>query len=205
MAADRPLPIRMLEMSRLSGHARSLLLDASCLLNLYATDRLREIAKALPYQLWVSDYVLEQEALYVRRPGSTGMWEAPESVDLALLVDEGLIQLMRLEHPAEEATFVDLAALVDDGEAITGALALHRGCSVATDDRKARRVLGERTPSVALVSTLELLKLWAEEAVVPRVELRAAMAEMQSGASYIPGARDPLYEWWRSIVSGSGT
>ncbi len=184
-------------MTRLFG---SLLLDASCLLNLYATGRLREIAVTLPYQLRVTDYVLEREALYVWRPSSTGGQEVREPVDLSPLVDEGLIQVMRLEHPEEEATFVDLAALVDDGEAITGALALHRGCSVATDDRKARRVLGERTPSIQLVSTLELLKLWEEEGSVPGRVFRAALAEMQSGASYIPGERDPLYTWWQSIL-----
>ena len=44
-----------------------LLLDASCLLNLYATGRLREIAEVLPYQLCVAGYVAEQEALFVRR------------------------------------------------------------------------------------------------------------------------------------------
>ena len=128
-----------------------------------------------------------------------------EPVDLTSLLEEGLIQLMRLEHPAEEISFIDLAANLDDGEAVTGALAFRRGWSVATDDRKARRVLGQLYPPVELVSTLELLKLWAEEVQVPSDELGAAMAEMQSSASYRPGARDPLYEWWRSIVCRSGT
>ena len=128
-----------------------------------------------------------------------------EPVDLTSLLEEGLIQLMRLEHPAEEISFIDLAANLDDGEAVTGALAFRRGWSVATDDRKARRVLGQLNPPVELVSTLELLKLWAEETRVPRDEPGAAMAEMQSSASYRPGARDPLYEWWRSIVCRSGT
>ena len=179
-----------------------ILLDASCLLNLYATGRLREIAMTLLYQLVVADYVLEQEAIYVRLPGSEGLYDERAPVDLYPLVDEGLIQVMRLEQPPEESTFVDLAALVDDGEAVTGALALHRGCSIATDDRKARRVLGERAPGVPLVSTLELLKLWADEATVPDIELRAAMAEMRSGASYVPGDRDPLYTWWRTVLHG---
>ena len=128
-----------------------------------------------------------------------------EPVDLTSLLEEGLIQLMCLEHPAEEISFIDLAANLDDGEAVTGALAFRRGWSVATDDRKARRVLGQLSPPVELVSTLELLKLWAEEVQVPSDELGAAMAEMQSSASYRPGARDPLYEWWRSIVCRSGT
>ena len=101
----------------------------------------------------------------------------------------------------DQATFVALAALVDDGEAATGALALHRGCAVATDDRKARRVFGEFMPDVPLVSTLELMKLWADESQIPLDELRAAMDAMRDRASYVPSSRDPLFEWWASIGS----
>ena len=180
---------------------RSLLLDASCLLNLHATGRLREIAAALPYDLAVADYVLEREALYTWLIGPDGTPDQRAPVDLFPLVREGLVRVMRLEHPDEELTFVDLAASIDDGEAVTGALAFHRGCSVATDDRKARRVFRERVPSVPLVSTLDLLELWARDSSVSDVELRAAMVAMRTGASYVPGPRDPLYEWWRRVMS----
>ena len=110
---------------------------------------------------------------------------------------------MRLEQLEEELTFVDLAASIDDGEAVTGAIALHRGCSVATDDRKARRVLGELEPPVSLVSTLELLKLWTQEGSVSDVELRSAMVSMRIGASYIPANGDPLYAWWQEVMQES--
>ena len=200
----------------------SLLIDANCLLNLYATGRLRDIVYALPYQFWVADFVVEREALFVWRRSTVDGEDVKEPVDLTLLIDEGLIQLMRLDKTKEEATFVALAAELDDGEAVTGALAFHRGCAVATDDRKARRVLGQLSPPVELVSTLELLKRWGKEAQVPRDELGAAMAEMQSSASYRPGRRDPLTApdewrghgaqqcaagfcaWWRSVASHSG-
>lgn len=162
------------------------LLDASCLLNLYATGRLRDIALALPYRLGVAEYVRQREAIYVWRRGSTGIEDERVPVDLDPLVDEGAIQVVRPERPEEEATFVDFAAVVDDGEAVTIALALHRGCSVATDDRKARRILAERAPSVPLFSTLELLKAWAERASVSNDELRQAMLAIRSDASYIP-------------------
>lgn len=47
----------------------------------------------------------------------------------------------------EEETYVNLALQLDDGEAATGALAIHRGAVVATDDRKAIRILtGEPLP-----------------------------------------------------------
>ena len=79
-----------------------ILLDASVLLNLYATGRLREIAAALPCQLAVADYVLEQEALYTWVVDPDGTHERPEPLDLSPLVHEGLIRVMRLEHPGEE-------------------------------------------------------------------------------------------------------
>ncbi len=183
----------------------SIILDASCLLNLYATGHLREIAIALPNQFWVADYVAEREALFVWRRSRTDGKEVREPVDLTSLTEAGLIQLMRLEEPVEEATFVALGAELDDGEAVTGALAFHRGCAVATDDRKARRVLGQLSPPVELVSTLEILKRWAEESRIPGDELSAALAEMQSSASYIPGVRHPLYQWWLSVVDRSGS
>lgn len=182
---------------------QTLILDACCLLNLYATGRLREIAIAVPFQLAVADYVLEEEALYVWLPDSTGGPETRMLVDVSHLVGEDLLAVVRLEHPEEEALFVDLAAVVDDGEAVTGALALLRGYSIATDDRKARRVLTEREESVHLVSTLTLVRAWAEQAAVPNVEVREALDAIRTGASYEPGERDPLYDWWRRIMYGN--
>ncbi len=180
----------------------TVLLDASCLLNLYATERFGVIASSLREHVAVADYVVDQEALYVRRRPSADAPEEQAPVDLSPLVPDGVVEVMRLERPEEEATFVSLAALMDDGEAVTGALALHRGCSVATDDRKARRVLGQRAPTVPLVSTLDLLSQWAEATSIPAPELRTAMECMRSGASYVPGPRDPRFEWWREVVQG---
>ena len=181
----------------------TLLLDASCLLNLYATGRLLEVAQALPWQLAVVDYVLEQEALYVR---TVELYEGEVEtlpVDLSPLIDGGLLVVVRLETASEEAHFVELAASLDDGEAMTGAIARNRGFAVAIDDRKARRVLGEWAPGVRLVSTLELVQQWG--ASVPIDDVSRALRSMRHGARYVPGPRDPLYEWWRNIVEGPTT
>ena len=188
----------------MTRHFDSLLLDANCILNLYATGHLREITCGLPYQFRIADYVLKHEALYIWHPSPTDGSVVQEPVEMTPLVEEGLIQLMRLEGSAEEATFVELAADLDDGEAVTGALAFHRGCPVATDDRKARRVLGQLIPPVELVSTLELLKQWSEDNQIPKEQLASAMATMQSCASYRPGRRDPRYEW-QSIICRAGS
>ncbi len=157
---------------------------------------------AVPYRVGVAYYVVKREALYVWRSDLAGAEEQRVPVDLGPLVEECLIKVMHIEGQDEEWSFVDLASMMDDGEAVTGAIALHRGYAVATDDRKARRVLVERAPLISIVSTLELLKLWAESAQVPQCEMRAALVAMRTGASYLPGERDPLYWWWAEIYEG---
>ena len=180
-----------------------LILDASCLLNLYATDRMLEIAAALPWQLAVADYVLEQEALYVRTIGAQEEQEETVPVDLSTLIDEGLLLVLRLKNPSEQSSFVELAAVLDDGEAVTGAIALNRGHAVAIDDRKAIRVLGEKARGMRLVSTLELMRQWS--AFVPAQEVREALRAMQHRARYVPGQRGPLHDWWRDMMECSGS
>ena len=91
---------------------------------------------------------------------------------------------------------------MDDGEAVTGAIALNRGYSVAIDDRKARRVLGEKAPGMRLVSTLELMRRWAESVTIE--EVGRALRAMQHRARYIPGQQDPLYAWWHTMMEASG-
>lgn len=172
------------------------LLDASCLLNLYATGRLRDIAAAQPYSLGAADYVVRQEALYTLRPapGERTYERVPMNMDP--LVDEGVVQVLHLEGQEEAGTFVDLAALVDDGEAITAALAFHRGFALAIEDRKARRLFAKYTPTVPLVSTLQLLRQWEQAPSVEPSELREASLAMRHGSSSVASEQDSLYEWW---------
>jgi predicted nucleic acid-binding protein len=183
------------------GPLRPIILDASCLLNLYASERLQEIAQTLPQPLAVADYVIQQEALYIRRRSSDQDQEEREPVNVEPLVSAGLIQVMKVNSEAEATTFVDLASEMDDGEALTWALAVHRQCDVATDDRKARRILSTRAPQVLVAFTLTLVKQWAELAGIAKAELRAVLLNIRSGANYYPGERDPLSPWWIDIVS----
>ena len=179
-----------------------LILDANCLLNLCATEHFREIAMSLHDQVGVADFVLQEEALFIRRETPTDDHDEQVPVDLTPFVYEGLVEVMYLESPNEQATYVDLSSLVDDGEAVTAALALHRGCSIATDDRKARRVFAKRIPTVPLVSTLDLVDRWVKTASIPLGKLQTALEEMRSGANYVPGRRDPYHDWWLQVMQG---
>ena len=177
-----------------------LFLDACCLINLYATGRLRDIAWHSPYAFWVADYVLKQEAVIYRRSEAASASVEKIPIDLSPLLDEGLIQAMALENPEWESTYVYIAQFVDDGEAITGALAFHCGASIATDDKKARRVLREIVPSVPQVSTLDLLKQWMDAASVSDIAMREALIAIKTNANYVPSPRDPLYSWWQHTM-----
>ena len=179
-----------------------LILDANCLLNVYATEYFREIVVSLRDQVGVTDFVLKEEALFIRRETPTDDPDEQDPVDLTPFVSEGLVEVMYLESPNEKATYIDLSALVDDGEAVTAALALHRKCSIATDDRKARRVFAERIPTVPLVSTLDLVNQWVKTASIPLGKLQTALKRMRSGANYVPGHRDPYHDWWLQVMQG---
>lgn len=177
-----------------------IILDASCVLNLYASGRFKEIAESLPEPLVVSDYVVEREALFIAYKESEQDEEQKKTVDLSSLVSAGLIKVISIYGEKEQETFVDLATELDDGEAVTVSLAEHRGFCVATDDRKALKVISERA-LIHATSTLELVKRWAEVCNVPRKEIKTVLALIWEGASYYPGERDPLYSWWRDMMS----
>jgi predicted nucleic acid-binding protein len=179
-----------------------IILDTSCVLNLYASGRFKEIAEALPEALIVSDYVVEQEALFIRykEPGQDE--EQRRKVDLNPLVSAGLIKVISINSEKEQETLVDLAAELDDGEAITISLAEHRRCRVATDDRKALKVISERA-LIQATSTLELVKRWAEARNISRAEVKPVLSLIWEGASYYPGERDPWYSGWRDVMSGA--
>jgi predicted nucleic acid-binding protein len=177
-----------------------IILDASCLLNLYASGRLKDIAETLPEPLVVSDYVLHQEALFVRYKESDEDVEEKKPVDINPLVSAGLIRVVSINSEDEQETFVDLATELDDGEAITISLAEHRGCKVATDDRKALKVISDRS-LINVSSTLELVKQWADARNVPKEDIRTVLLHIWTRASYYPGEQDSLYSWWLGMVS----
>jgi len=174
-------------------------LDASSILNLYATGRMRDILTVTPSGAGIVEYVLQKEALFVRGTDPS-QGEIKEPVVLDPLINEGLLRVFRLESSAETALFVDLASQMDDGEAMTAAIAICRSCSLATDDQKALRILSVRAPHLDVTTTLGLIRRWAEATSTPRVILEALEESMRTKASYRFSERDPHYGWWLSAV-----
>lgn len=189
------------------------LLDACCVINLLASGVAEEVLATVPARFAVAQLVAEDEALFVAEEdddepdgdeAAAGSDESagldPERLDLTSLIEKGRLEVMELGTHEEHETFVELALQLDDGEAMTAALATHRGGEVATDDRKAIRLLEGRSPSVPLRRTSSLLRMWVRRRNVPEEWVREVLRSIQRRASFTPPRDDPEVEWWRKVV-----
>lgn len=162
-----------------------IILDACCAINLHASGHMENILKAIPGTVALATFVLDEEIL---------------RSNLQSFVKRGLIRTVSLDSEAEEISFVNFAVELDDGEAVTGAIAMHRHWGVATDDRKAQRVFARSNPGLQLLSTPELLKHWADTHNPPLEVVREVLLNIQTQASYKPSTTHSLHAWWQSIV-----
>lgn len=174
------------------------LLDARSLLNLYASRHLGDILAAFPARFAVADRVM-QESLYVRRGGDGEDADEREPVELAPFITQGLLCILSFETEQEMTAFLEFATQLDDGEAMSCALAYLHGYSVVTDDRKALRLLGRYASHVTCYGTLDVLQAWAGEGMSDTV-LRTILRAIRERASYFPGTNHPLYPWWANLL-----
>jgi predicted nucleic acid-binding protein len=175
------------------------LLDACSLVNLYASGDIGRLLTDLPFQFAITEMVRD-EAQFVFRGGSGPDRRDRDSVELIPLLDAGLIRVTEEATEEELVTFIGLASELDDGEAMTGAIAIHRAFTVATDDKKATRVLTER--HVQCTSTLSLINQWGTQFSIPDSRLREMMTLIRERARYVPHGGHPLRAWWESLFAG---
>jgi hypothetical protein len=193
VAADPPVNVQQ--------PARSLLLlDACCLLNIFATGHVAEILETLNWRFAIA-IAVAREAMWIYRGGEGEDARERDPVNTQPLVDAGLLEVLGPEVDTEVQSFVALAAVLDDGEAMTAALAIHRQAAVATDDRKAIREIRSRAPSILLLSTATLLHTWAQDAGLDKSTLQEALGNVRSRARFLPSPQDPLRAWWDSVFA----
>jgi predicted nucleic acid-binding protein len=173
------------------------LLDACAVVNLYATRCMGPILAAVNGPVAIVD-VVAREAQFVFRGGAGDDAREREPVDLQLFVNDGLLAVIATEIEEELLTFVDLAVEIDEGEAMTAALAIHRGCVVVTDDRKASRVMTAR--GVSLRGSLDLIRLWSEGAAPTAETLRGALIDLRQRGNYEPARSHALRVWWEDVL-----
>lgn len=184
--------------SRITSGHDAIILDACCVINLYASRQMAGIVACIAETVAVAVYVLRVEALAVYQT-SAAFPEEREAIDLRPLIDDGLLLTADLASAAEKAAMVHfISQRLDDGEAATAAIAVNRNWAVATDDRAARRRLTHDHGDIQLISTPQLLRHWVERAQPTADVVRRALRDVESRANYLVGQRHPLYAWWQA-------
>ena len=173
-----------------------LILDACCAINLYASFQMESILSSIPVPVVVSDYVKDEEALNILGGADEDGAGRKDPVDLQPLIDLGLIKVVSLEVETESEAYINFAAELDDDEAITAAIALHRNWAVGTDDRKATNLFQRDAPKIQIISTPELIKYWADTNNPSWEMVTRALRNIRMRARYFPQSNHPLYYWW---------
>lgn len=174
---------------------RKLLLDACVAINLAAAARLDQIADTLK----VTSVIVAQAASaagHLRDVVESKTVLTP--INLEQFASSETLQIRELE-PAELTLYLELAAIVDDGEAATIALAIHHRIELATDDRRARRLCAERGLAEP-ARTVALLLAYAEAARLKNNEVRQMLIQVRDRASFLPARSDPDLKWWNDHI-----
>jgi hypothetical protein len=173
------------------------ILDACVLINLLASGRAEEILTGTEYKFGICT-VASSESIYLRAADSNA---PPDEVKLEPLVKSKCLTVYALSGNAEQTLYVDYAGDLDDGEAMTLALAFSRGFSMATDDRKARRIfLEEIGDATRLLSTAQILRMWSKSAALTSGELKKLLLEVSRRGRFSPPSGDPDFSWWSKAV-----
>lgn len=172
------------------------IIDACCLINLYASGRPQAIIQACGGSFYVSEEV-RRESLSIRQvdPADASLI-IPSPINLGPEISNGLIMECRLETREEIESYVNFAIEVDDGEASSLAIAKSRNWTVATDDRKAIRLASES--GIAVITTPELLDRWVRNTNPTEDDITLAIRAIERFAKFRPRHGSPLYDWWSS-------
>jgi hypothetical protein len=176
-----------------------ILLDACCVLNFSASGRFIEILNAIPAQVVVSKVVREKELKTLEHLKNI---DNEAAIQFETAISKGLLLVTDFESELEEETFVNYVfTMGDDGESATGAIAVHRGWAIATDDKKAISFFQQEVPQLQIVSTLDVIKYWSEQSSLDASELRTVLNNIRIKGRYIPNKDHPLQSWWKTTIN----
>ncbi len=184
-------------MQRLTFQQNTLILDSCCIINLEASGLTGEILRSLPVKVVVTELVLTTEALKIFDGPEGDERASARNIDLTPYLDSNVIEQVSPDNERENDLFLSFAGVLgDDGESVSGALAVARNWAIATDDKKAKNFLSKTYPQIQLVSTPELLYFWAVHNSVPKDKLRQALVDIRRRGLYRPPTSHPLFDWW---------
>jgi predicted nucleic acid-binding protein len=147
-----------------------LLQDACVLINLLASGRCEDIARGCGYQLVVASAVCA-ETLYIRDASSGDLVKIDQEPQLS----SGVLEKTDLETEDERAAYIAYATQLDDGEAMSLAIAEARHLPLATDDRKTHALITREKIAATLTSTPGVVQQWEQISSIPNAEIAAVL------------------------------
>lgn len=173
-----------------------LLLDACVAINLAATGHLHRIGETLNVTFTLTRQAAA-EVGYLRDVIDGEITSTP--IDLMQHTSDGTLQIIDLA-PREYPLYLELASIVDDGEAATIAAAAQRNLQLATDDRKARSLCSERHIPEPL-RTLALMHSYADAARLGHIQVQDLLIKIRDRASFQAPRADPDHKWWNENIA----
>ncbi len=173
------------------------ILDASTVINLYATGRMTEIIRSLPARCAVSSFVKEKEALFVQEPSDEIEDRQRTPIELGSLIAAGLLEVCSHNSPSIANNIIVLAdaGIRGMGETISAAIALDEGWGIVLDDRSATKKLLARFPRIQTLTTFHLIKYWADQESINKVVISEVLKNIRVRANYDIARDHPLYAW----------
>ena len=160
----------------------ALVIDASVLINLLGSGAAEEVLTSLPQEVLIEHRAFSE---VVRDPSRN----LPAQNQRDLLVQRRHLQVRELEGAAIEC-FLELVVHpdgLDDGEAATIACAHDLGAVAVLDERKARRIIRERFPALAIMSTAGLFGRLLEQQRMSAERVRGLLlAALQRARMSVP-------------------
>jgi predicted nucleic acid-binding protein len=205
---------------------QDVVLDACCLINLYAAGKIfpgetllskpkprrktvmpgsspKAKKLGLDFKLHLSAKVKE-EVRYILQPDEEDETKLVKTdIDLDPIILAGFLHECDLEGDEEKELFVQMATSLDDGEAECFAIAKCRGWLLATDERPTENLA--RKHGVPIVTTLELVKHWADNVKAREDDVAKVLWNIQTYAHYFPRKALPLHSWWIDLVKKAKT
>lgn len=182
----------------LKFHHDTLILDASCIITLYASRQIRPILRSVPPAVTIAAYVFDKEVLWYYDGPRADVRSSRSQINLQELVDEALLAIVTLDSSDEKELYTTFRQRLDIGEAISGAIAIQRKWGIVLDERKARNLLQREAASIQQFYALELIKHWADTRHPPDSLIKETLWNVRYRGSYLLGKKHPLFPWWQN-------
>ncbi len=174
---------------------KAIVIDTCCLINIYASQRSRALIQTVFGKAFIPKQVAG-ESLFIRQPADDDPEQlVPVEINVEELVECAAIEVVDFTE-AELERFIQLAALLDDGEAACLTIASLRGLLLATDDRKAIAVANDL--GVEVLTTPEILMNWISKMSPKAMEIAEVINNIEHFGRFRPHHTSTYAKWWKN-------